>query len=134
MFNRILGSATPPRYLSSDNDPLFEYHRWQANLRILETTGIKTVPYTPVSHPFVERLIGTIRREFLDHVLFWTSTDLERKLAEFQLYYNDERVHASLCGATPVEFGGDAPCKRVNLSDFAWKKHCRGLVELPLAA
>ena len=134
MFNRILGSATPPRYLSSDNDPLFRYHRWQANLRIIETTEVKTVPYTPVSHPFVERLIGTIRREFLDHVLFWTSTDLERKLAEFQRYYNAERVHASLGNATPVEFGDDTTCKRANLTDFAWKAHCGGLVELPLAA
>jgi hypothetical protein len=34
-------------------------------------TEIKTVPYVPQSHPFVERLIGTIRREYLDHMLFW---------------------------------------------------------------
>ena len=32
-------------------------------------TEIKTVPYVPLSHPFVERLIGTIRREYLDHML-----------------------------------------------------------------
>jgi hypothetical protein len=41
---------------------------------------IKTVPYVPLSHPFVERLIGTIRRECLDHTLFWTAVDLEMKL------------------------------------------------------
>jgi hypothetical protein len=46
--------------------------------------------------PFVERLIGTMRREFLDHVLFWNARDLERKLAEFQTYYNEARSHASL--------------------------------------
>ena len=39
-----------------------------ANLRILEIDELKTVPYVPCSHPFVERLIGTIRREFLDQV------------------------------------------------------------------
>jgi hypothetical protein len=33
---------------------------------------IKTVPYVPLSHPFVERLIGTVRREYLDRILFWT--------------------------------------------------------------
>ena len=33
-------------------------------LRVLEVTKIKTVPYVPLSHPFVERLIGTVRREF----------------------------------------------------------------------
>ncbi len=32
--------------------------KWQANLRVLEVTEIKTVPYVPLSHPFVERLIG----------------------------------------------------------------------------
>ena len=58
-----------------------------ANLRILEFTEIKTVPYMPLSHPFVERLIGTIRREYLDRMLFWTMEDLERKLLEFQHYY-----------------------------------------------
>ena len=55
-----------PKYLSFDNDPLYEYHRWQANLRILEIDGIKSIPYTPISHPFIERLIDTIRHEYLD--------------------------------------------------------------------
>jgi putative transposase len=49
----------------------------------------------PLSHPFVERLIGTLRREFLDDVLFWNATDLQRKLDSFQTFYNTERVHAS---------------------------------------
>ncbi len=43
----------------------------------------KTVPYVPLSHPFVERLIGTIRREYLDQTLFWTAADLEEKLQAF---------------------------------------------------
>jgi len=41
------------------------YHQWQANLRMPGTDEIKPIPHTPLSHPFVERLIGTIRREFL---------------------------------------------------------------------
>jgi len=44
---------------------------------------IKTVPYVPLSHPFIERLIRTVRREFLDQILFWSAGDLERKLDEF---------------------------------------------------
>jgi putative transposase len=60
MFNRaIRGQLSMPKYISSDNDPLYRFHRWQANLRILEVTEIKSIPYVPLSHPFVERLIGT---------------------------------------------------------------------------
>jgi putative transposase len=53
-----------------------------------------------VSHPFVERLIGTIRREFLDHVLIWNAVDLGRKLEEFRNYYRAPRkiaTSANLC-------------------------------------
>jgi putative transposase len=76
MFKRGLrGQREVPKYLSSDHDPLYRFGQWQANLRILEVTEIKTVPYVPWSHPFVERLIGTIRREYLDHTLFWTTAD-----------------------------------------------------------
>jgi hypothetical protein len=53
-------------------------------------------PFVPCSHPFVERLIGTIRREHLDWVLLWSRGDLERKLGCFKDYYNRIRVHASL--------------------------------------
>ena len=59
-----------------------------ANLRILDVEPIKTVPYVPLSHPFVERLIGTIRRDCLDRTLFWTAADLEMKLLAFQRYYD----------------------------------------------
>jgi hypothetical protein len=49
---------------------------------------IKPIPHAPMSHPFVERLIGSIRRELLDHTFFWTVTDLEKKLQDYQAYYN----------------------------------------------
>jgi hypothetical protein len=60
-------------------------------LRILEIEETKSVPHAPMSHPFVERLIGTIRREFLDRTLFWNSLDLHRKLETFRAYYNEVR-------------------------------------------
>src|SRR6202035_3415405 len=69
MFHRaIRGQRWLPRYLSSDHDPLYTFHQWQANLRILEVREIKTVHYVPLSHPFVGRLIGTLRREYLDQM------------------------------------------------------------------
>jgi hypothetical protein len=54
MFNRaIRGQRRMPRYLSSDNDPLYRLHQWQANLRVLEVTNSKCIPYVPLSHPSV---------------------------------------------------------------------------------
>jgi transposase InsO family protein len=132
MFNRgIRGQRWLPKYLSSDNDPLYKFHQWQANLRILELTDIKTVPYVPLSHPFVERLIGTIRREYLDHMLFWASADLENKLLAFKTYYNHDRTHRSREGQTP-----DMPVSRpvANLRSFRWQPHCRGLYQTAVAA
>jgi putative transposase len=96
MFNRAAQGQTPPKYLSSDHDRLYQFHQWRANLRILDVEEIKTVPYVPLSHPFVERLIGTIRRECLDRTLFWTAADLEVKLLAFQQRYNHHRAHVAL--------------------------------------
>jgi putative transposase len=101
MFNRATRGLSSPKYVSSDHDPLYRFHQWQANLRILGVKDIKTVPYVPLSHPFVERLIGTIRRECLDRTLFRTAADLEMKLLDFQGYYNGHRAHAGLDGRTP---------------------------------
>jgi hypothetical protein len=50
----------------------------------------------------VERLIGTMLREFLDHVLVSNTSDPERKLAELQVCYNTACSHASLEGHTPT--------------------------------
>jgi transposase InsO family protein len=130
LFNHAIARQGTPSYLSSDNDPLFLYHQWQANLRILDIEEIKTVPYVPLSHPFVERLIGTIRREFLDVTWFWNATDLARKLEAFRQYYHTQRVHTSRAGQPPTGTL-DNP---VVLEKYRWKKCCRGLYELPVAA
>jgi len=134
LFNTAISAQGVPRHLSSDNDPLFRYHRWQANLRILDVKEIKSVPYVPLAHPFVERLIGTVRREYLDHTLFWNASDLERKLEAFRQYYNAHRVHTSLDGDTPSEISCEAIIHRADLNKFQWKSHCRGLYQLPVAA
>ena len=134
MFNAaIAGTAPFPRHLSTDNDPLFECHRWKANLRIAEVAEVKTVPYVPLSHPFVERLVGTVRREFLDQIPFWNARDLDRKLLDLQNYYNRDRAHVSL-GSTPESKARNADRRLVNLSEYRWQPHCRGLYQLPVAA
>ena len=80
MFNQAIAGHAPPIRISTDHDPLVRYHRWLANLRVLEVEEIKSAPCVPTSHPFVERPIGTIRREYLDHMFFWNSLDLHRKI------------------------------------------------------
>jgi len=101
MFQRAIQLKSLPKYLSTDNDPLYRFHQWQANLRVLDVVEIKTVPFVPLSHPFVERLVGTLRRECLDRTLFWMAADLEAKLLAFRDYFNGYRCHAGLQGRPP---------------------------------
>jgi putative transposase len=56
----LRAASVPPSVRFTNNDPLFRFHRWRANLRILEIDEIKALPCVP-----------TIRREYLDHVLVW---------------------------------------------------------------
>ena len=133
MFNRaIRWQSRTPTHLSSDHDPLFQFGQWQANLRVLEIDEIKTVPYVPLSHPFVEKLIGTIRREFLDRTLFWTTADLENKLIDFTTYFNDHRSHTALQGCTPIN--ESKPRAVASLHSYRWQSHCRGLYQTPMPA
>ena len=129
MFNSIVSGRPLPEHISTDHDPLFRFHRWRANLRVLE---IKAVPYVPMSHPFVERLIGTVRREYLDRIFFWNSVDLTRKLAAFQNYYNACRVHRSLGGTAPDHRSGLSSRTPAALHNYAWQQHCSGMFQIPV--
>jgi putative transposase len=133
MFNEAISRQGIPIRLSTDNDPIFLYHRWKANLRILGIEPVKSVPNIPVSHPFVERVIGSVRREFLDHTLFWNATDLKRKLDRYRQYFNQHRTHTSLGGQAPLNFVNEKSVKVVDLGCFGWETHCRGLFQLPIA-
>ena len=75
--------------------------------------------------------IGTLRREYLDHTLFWTTADLENKLLDFRTYFNNHCTHTSREGRTP-----DTPASRpaANLHSFRWQPHCRALYQTPMAA
>ena len=131
MFNQIISNNPIPNAISTDHDPLFKFHRWKANLRLREIDEIKTIPYTPISHPFIERLIGTVRRELLDRSFFWNSLDLQRKLNQFRDYYNNYRVHSSLGGLTPKEKYTSISVKAISVTEYCWQSHCRGLFYTP---
>ena len=134
LFHQATCHSGVPHWLSTDHDPLFQFRQWQANLRILGIHEVKTIPCVPVSHPFIERLIGTIRREYLDQLLFWNELDLARKLEAFKDYYNTFRIHQSLNQQTPEEVAGKAPPLPANPKNFVWRSHCQGLFQTPIAA
>jgi putative transposase len=62
---------------------------------------------------------------------FWTATDLETYLREYQCYYNERRTHSGRNGETPVESTGK---KFVDINQYRWQKHCRGLFQLSMTA
>jgi putative transposase len=89
------------------------------------------MPNVPLSHPFVERLIGSFRRELLDHTFFWTATDLENKLRSYQNFFNEGRTHSGRNGTTPKNPESE---EVIDINEYRWQKHCRGLFHLPIAA
>ena len=135
MFHSVrVKSCRRPRYLSTDNDPLFCFHRWRANLRVLEINEIKSISETPWSHPFVERAIGSVRREYLDGTLFWNARGLEKSLGQYANYYNEARVHSAISGHTPRGLSGGGAISRIDLRNFGWKSYCGGRFSIPVAA
>ena len=60
-----------------------------------------------------------------------SGNDLENKLRDYQRYYNEHRCHSSRDGTALAEQDRD---NVISLSNYRWKKHCRGLIQLPAAA
>ena len=101
-----LREATPfgqqPRYLFRDNDSLYGC----GVQTFLERCGIeevRTAYRCPWQNPFVERFIGTLWRELLNHVIVLSQPHLNRLLREYiDAYYHMARPHQGLDGDTPV--------------------------------
>jgi transposase InsO family protein len=90
-----------PHYLIRDRDQIYG----SVVTRRLRAMGIRDKPTAPASlwqNGFAERLIGSIRRECLDHVVIWDETHLRRILKFYAGYYNEIRTHRSLDKDTPV--------------------------------
>jgi transposase InsO family protein len=91
-----------PRYLFRDNDGIYGdgVRAFLISCGILE---VRTAYRSPWQNPYIERLIGTLRRELLDHVIVLNQAHLERLLREFiQDYYHIARPHQGLSGETPL--------------------------------
>ena len=92
---------TAPRWLLRDRDAIYGavFRRRVAGMGIGE---VITSPRSPWQNPFVERLIGSIRRECLDHVVIFSQTHLRRTLARYVSYYHGSRTHLSLAKDAPT--------------------------------
>jgi putative transposase len=86
---------TTPRYLIRDRDGIYgaEVRRCLTSLSIEE---VVTAPRSPWQNPYCERLIGSIRRELLDHVIVGGERHLQRLLSSYFAYYHQARPHAGL--------------------------------------
>jgi transposase InsO family protein len=90
-----------PRYIIRDRDRIYG----AVVTRRLRAMGIRdrpTAPASPWQNGFAERLIGSIRRECLDHVIVWSEANLRRVLQSYASYYNEIRTHRSLNKDAPV--------------------------------
>ncbi|WAM28261.1 integrase core domain-containing protein [Myxococcus sp. NMCA1] len=95
--------ASAPRYLHRDRDKLYT-EGVRATLSHLGVQEVLSAARCPWQNPYAERIIGSIRRELLDHVVVLNEAHARRLLREYQRYYNASRTHLSL--------GKDAPERR----------------------
>jgi transposase InsO family protein len=90
-----------PRYLVRDRDASYG-HAVTQRLAAMGLRDRPTAPRSPWQNGHVERLIGSIQRECLDHVVILGEADLRRVLARYADYYNNCRTHRSLTNDTPI--------------------------------
>jgi len=91
-----------PRYLIGDRDAIYG-ETFQPQVRALQIEDIPTAPQSPWQNPYAERVIGSIRRECLDHVIVLSVAHLGRMLSRYAAYYNGARTHLSLYKDSPAE-------------------------------
>ncbi|MBA3492865.1 MAG: transposase [Gammaproteobacteria bacterium] len=91
---------TAPRYLLRDRDKIYgdRFRRRVSSLLIKE---VLTAPRSPWQNPYVERIIGSIRRDCLDHVIVFNERHLKRILSSYFDYYHRWRTHLGLAMDTP---------------------------------
>jgi putative transposase len=84
-----------PRYLLRDRDSIYGSY-FRNRVRNLGIEEVLIASRSPWQNPYVERLIGSIRRDLLDHIIVLNEQHLRRLLAEYMAYYHRYRTHLSL--------------------------------------
>ena len=90
----------PPRYLLRDRDAIFG-DAFRGQVRDMGIQEVLCTPRSPGSGPYVESVIGSIRRECLDHVIVFDESSLRRILRSYLDYYHRSRTHLSLGKDSP---------------------------------
>jgi len=90
-----------PRYLLRDRDSIYG-ERFRNRVKSLGIDEVLTAPRSPWQNPYVERIIGSIRRECLNHVIILNERHLRRQLKSYSTYYHEARTHLSLDKQSPV--------------------------------
>jgi putative transposase len=87
---------------------------WVEMTKGLGIEEVIAAPRSPWQNPFVERLIGSVRRECLDHIIVWNARSLRRTLRSYFAYYQDFRTHLALAKDAPESRAVEKPeCGRI---------------------
>ena len=89
-----------PRYLLRDRDHAFQ--AWANTATAMDIKEVLTAPRSPWQNAYVERFIGSARRECLDHVLVFNATGLQRLIKLYCTNYEQSRTHLSLNKDAPI--------------------------------
>jgi transposase InsO family protein len=92
--------CSAPKYLLRDRDAIYG-EAFQKRVHGMGIEQVVSAPRSPWQNPFVERLIGTLRRDCLDHVIALNEHQLRRVVAQYLDYYHDWRTHLSLLMDAP---------------------------------
>jgi len=91
---------TAPRYLLDDRD--LSFAGFGATAEAMAMTNVLTAPHAPWQNAYVERFIGSVRRECLDHVIVLNAAGLRRLLRQYLEYYERSRTHLLLEKDAPI--------------------------------
>ncbi len=92
--------TSPPKYLLRDRDSIYGLEV-QARAFALGLEELRIAPRSPWQSPYVDRLIGSIRRECLHHVIVFSEAHLHRLLTAYFSYYHRSRTHLALSKDAP---------------------------------
>jgi len=99
---------TARRFLVRDRDKIYG-EQFRRATEVLGIEEVVTAARSPWQNPYAERLIGSLRRDCLDHVIVLDEVHLRRILGEYFQYYNGTRCHLSLAGDAPEPRGIQGP-------------------------